>query len=66
MGCDRNLTAARLIAVRQMIKYLEREEGVTKVDAFMLCSVAVNVNITKLVDGNVGVHAMLPKAIFVK
>ena len=32
----------------------------------MLCSVAADVNITQLVDGNVGVHAMLPKNIFVK
>jgi acetamidase/formamidase len=66
MGCDRDLTAATRIAVRQMIKYLETEKGMTKADAYMLCSVAVDVNITELVDGNVGVHAMLPKAIFVK
>jgi len=30
----------------------------------MLSSVAVDVDITQLVDGNVGVHAMLPKKIF--
>jgi acetamidase/formamidase len=30
----------------------------------MLCSVAVDMDITELVDGNVGVHAMLPKKIF--
>jgi acetamidase/formamidase len=30
----------------------------------MLTSVAVDVDITRLVDGNVGVHAMLPKKIF--
>ena len=32
----------------------------------MLTSVAVDVNITQLVDGRKGVHAMLPKEIFVK
>jgi acetamidase/formamidase len=32
----------------------------------MLTSVAVDVDITQLVDGNVGVHAMCPKKIFVK
>jgi acetamidase/formamidase len=31
----------------------------------MLCSVAADVDITELVDGNVGVHVMLPKNIFV-
>jgi acetamidase/formamidase len=30
----------------------------------MLSSVAVDLDITQLVDGNVGVHAMLPKNIF--
>jgi acetamidase/formamidase len=30
----------------------------------MLSSVAVDMNITQLVDGNVGVHAMCPKKIF--
>jgi acetamidase/formamidase len=32
----------------------------------MLTSVAVDVDITQLVDGNVGVHAMCPKGIFTK
>ena len=30
----------------------------------MLSSIAVDLDITQLVDGNVGVHAMLPKNIF--
>src|SRR6201996_2678707 len=54
------------IAVREMISYLMQEKGMTQADAYMLCSVAVDVNITELVDGNVGVHCLLPKAIFTK
>ena len=42
------------------------EKKMKQTDAYMLCSVAVDVDITQLVDGNVGVHAMLPKSIFVK
>jgi acetamidase/formamidase len=64
MGCDRDLNAATHIAVREMISYLMEEKKLSKADAYMLCSVAVDVNITQLVDGNVGVHAMLPKVIF--
>jgi acetamidase/formamidase len=64
MGCDKNLDTATHIAVREMIKYLMEEKNLSQADAYMLCSVAVDVNITQLVDGNVGVHAMLPKAIF--
>ena len=64
MGCDKDLNAATRIAVREMIRYLMDEKKLSQADAYMLCSVAVDVNITQLVDGNVGVHAMLPKAIF--
>jgi acetamidase/formamidase len=66
MGCDRDLNAATHIAVREMIRYLMEEKKLSQTDAYMLCSVAVDVDITQLVDGNVGVHAMLPKSIFVK
>jgi len=66
MGCDRDLNAATHIAVREMIQYLMQERKLSQPDAYMLCSIAVDVNITQLVDGNVGVHAMLPKGIFAK
>lgn len=66
MGCDRDLNAATHIAVREMIRYLMEEKKLSQADAYMLCSVAADVNITQLVDGNVGVHAMLPKEIFTK
>jgi acetamidase/formamidase len=65
MGCDRDLNAATHIAVREMIHYLMEEKNLSEADAYMLCSVAVDVDITELVDGNVGVHCMLPKSIFV-
>ena len=35
-------------------------------DAYMLISVAGDVDITELVDRNKGVHVMMPKAIFTK
>jgi acetamidase/formamidase len=66
MGCDRDLNAATHIAVREMIRYLMEEKKMSQADAYMLCSVAVDVDITQLVDGNVGVHCMLPKSIFIK
>ncbi len=66
MGCDRDLNAATHIAVREMIKYLVEEKKLSQADAYMLCSVAADVNITQLVDGNVGVHVLLPKAVFVQ
>jgi acetamidase/formamidase len=66
MGFDDNLWVATLKCVRNMIKLLEREKGMTRDDAYMLTSVAGDLSITQVVDGNKGVHMMIPKAIFVK
>ncbi len=59
MGFDRDLNAATRIAIREMIRYLMDEKKMTQTDAYMLCSVAADVDISDLVDGNVGVHVML-------
>lgn len=64
MGFDEDLTKATEIAVREMIDFLSTEKHLSKEDAYMLTSVAVDVDITQLVDGNKGVHALCPKAIF--
>jgi len=47
MGCDRDLNAAAHIAVREMIQYLMQEKKLSQSDAYMLCSIAVDVNITQ-------------------
>ena len=65
MGTDRNLTAATKIALREMLHFLTEEKGLPVIDAYPLMSIAVDLSITQLVDGRKGVHAMLPKAIFV-
>ena len=65
MGTDRNLTAATKIALREMLHYLTDVKGLPVVDAYPIMSIAVDLHITQLVDGRKGVHAMLPKAIFV-
>ena len=41
------------------------EKHLSHDEAYMLTSVAADVSITELVDGNVGVHVMLPKSIFI-
>ncbi|HET9985015.1 MAG TPA: acetamidase/formamidase family protein [Longimicrobiales bacterium] len=64
MGMDKDLVAATKTAVRNMIAFLVATKGLSREDAYMLTSVAGDVNITQLVDGNVGVHVMMPKAIF--
>jgi acetamidase/formamidase len=64
MGIDNDLKEATKMAVREMIDFLVNEKHMSRDEAYMLTSVAGDVNITQLVDGPMGVHVMLPKAIF--
>jgi acetamidase/formamidase len=64
MGTDTSLVTATKTAVRQAIDFLVTERGLSRDDAYMLASVACDVEVTELVDGNVGVHVMIPKSIF--
>jgi acetamidase/formamidase len=66
MGFHQELYEATKMAVREMIDFLVAEKHLSRDDAYMLVSVAGDVDITELVDGNKGVHVMLPKSIFVK
>ena len=66
MGIDKDLTQATKIAVREAINFLVTMKGMTRDDAYMLTSVACDVEITELVDGTLGVHVMIPKSIFTK
>src|SRR5690242_8426144 len=65
MGLNDDLNAATTLAVREMIDFLVTEKHLSRDDAYMLSSVAADLHITELVDGNKGVHMMLPKSIFV-
>ena len=64
MGMDKDLVVATKMALRQAIDFLAAEKRMTREDAYMLTSVSCDLRITQLVDGNVGAHMMIPKAIF--
>src|SRR5271165_2511992 len=64
MGLDPDLTEATKIAVHETLDFLMSEKKLTREQAYMLASVAVDFDITQLVDGTKGVHGMIPKAIF--
>lgn len=66
MGLDPDLTAATKIAVHETLDFLVSEKKLTREEAYMLASVAVDFEITQLVDGTKGVHGMIPKSIFKK
>jgi acetamidase/formamidase len=64
MGLHEDLNEATKLAVREMIDFLMTEKHLSRDDAYMLASVAADLHITELVDGNKGVHMMIPKSIF--
>jgi acetamidase/formamidase len=64
MGLHEDLTEATKMAIREAIDFLVSEKHLSRDDAYMLASVALDFDITQLVDGNKGVHAMIPKSIF--
>jgi acetamidase/formamidase len=64
MGFDDDLSNATRKALRNMIDFLVAQKHMTRDDAYMLLSVAGDVEVTELVDRNKGVHVALPKALF--
>jgi acetamidase/formamidase len=66
MGVDPDLNEATRMAVREMVDFLSTEKGMSREDAYMLCSLAVDLHVTEFVDNPKGVRAMVPKSIFAK
>ncbi|OYY90338.1 MAG: acetamidase [Sphingomonas sp. 28-66-16] len=66
MGFDDDLSHATRKALRNMLDFLVSTKGMARDDAYMLISVAGDVEITELVDRNKGVHVVLRKSLFLK
>ena len=62
MGTDTSLVVATRTAIREMVRFLQEKKGITQVQAYQAASMAADLHITELVDGNVGVHMMIAKA----
>jgi acetamidase/formamidase len=63
LGLNEDLDDAAKQALREMIALLSEAAGIPPIDAYMTCSLAADLRVTQLVDGNKGIHAMLPKSI---
>lgn len=62
MGMHEDLDDAARMALRHMIAWIVECTGLAAVDAYTLCSIAADLRVTQMVDGNKGVHCMLPKS----
>ncbi len=66
MGLDPEINQAIRIAAEETVGFLTGAKGLSREDAYMLMSVAIDLRLTQLVDGTKGAHAMIPKSLFVK
>jgi acetamidase/formamidase len=62
MGTDTSLVVATKTAIREMVKLLQEKKGLSETQAYQAASMAADLRITELVDGNVGVHMMIAKS----
>jgi acetamidase/formamidase len=62
MGTDEDLDRAVQSAVRDMVAWIGETAGLSRTDAYTLCSVAADVHVTQFVNVNRGAHCILRKA----
>ena len=64
MGFHEDLDEAVKIATREMLEWIVEMKGLPRDEAYLLASVAMDLRVTQVVDGNKGVHAVIAKSIF--
>jgi acetamidase/formamidase len=61
MAFDPDLDDCVVVALRLMLDLMEKRIGLSRSQAYMLASLAADLRITQVVNGNKGVHCMLEK-----
>jgi acetamidase/formamidase len=62
MGMHPDLDVCVEIALRRMISVVSQRAGITRAEAYMLCSLAGDLRITQTVNREKGVHMMMSKS----
>jgi acetamidase/formamidase len=63
MGMHEDLDQAMQKALREMIAFICSRTSLTETEAYKTCSLAVDFHVTQTVNGEKGVHGMLPKGL---
>jgi acetamidase/formamidase len=66
MGFDPDLDNAVVIALRDMIRLIGARTGISREEAYALCSLAADLRVTQVVNGAKGIHVMLEKSMLQK
>ena len=65
MGMDPDLDRCAEMALRDMIVLIGEVAGLSREDAYTLCSIAADLRVTQTVNGSKGIHCMLAKKLLV-
>ncbi len=63
-GIDKDLDSALQEAVKETISFLTQTRGLSQEDAYSLASIAIDYEVSQVVDINKGVHGVVPKILF--
>ncbi|MDA9314653.1 acetamidase/formamidase family protein, partial [Alphaproteobacteria bacterium] len=63
MAFDEDLDDAAKEALRQMILLITQRTNLSRAQAYSLCSLAADLRVTQIVNGNKGIHAIIPKSV---
>lgn len=63
MGLHPDLNEAARMATREMIDFLVSEKKMSRDEAYIFCSLAVDLHVTQIVDDTKGIHAMVAKSV---
>jgi len=66
MGMDPDLDRCVETALRDMIVLIGEVAGLSREDAYTLCSLAADLRVTQTVNGSKGIHCMLAKSLLAK
>jgi acetamidase/formamidase len=61
MAFDPDLDDCVVVALRDMITLIAARTGITRAEAYTLCSLAADLRVTQVVNGSKGIHVMLAK-----
>lgn len=65
-GLDPSLDNAARFALKNMIEWIVSLIGISREEAYALCSMATDLHVTQTVNNVKGIHAMIPKSIVQK
>ena len=66
MAFDPDLDDCVVIALRDMIKLICARTGISREDAYTLCSLAADLRVTQVVNGAKGIHVMIEKKLLAR